>query len=238
MELLEFIGLHKNERLIYLDLLKHGASTAVEISKRTHIHRPNTYDALRKLIEKGFISQTKTLMKNLFKAMDAEKIKNYLDQKRQEIEVIIPEIKNLSNKTAEKEDIIIAKGPFATREALLDMLEIGEEIKVFGASKEALDTFGEGFLNDFHAKRMKKKVFMRHIYNVNVADRIKKLNKMKYTAARHLSKQYDSLVSTNICGDTVVLIIFSSPVSVMTIKRKEIADAYSRYFNILWSRAK
>src|SRR3989338_8428099 len=156
INVLEFIGLHKNERIIYLDLLKNGASTAVDISKRTKIHRPNTYDALRKLIDKGFISQTRTPLKNFFHAMDASKIKDYIEQKKQEVEEIIPHIAEFSKKVTQKEDISISKGTFAARGAALDLLEIGKEIKVFGASRQAVETFGHGFLKDFHAKRIKK----------------------------------------------------------------------------------
>ena len=75
LEVLEFIGLHKNERIIYLDLIKNGSSTALEVSKRTKIHRPNTYDALRKLLEKGFISQVKNISKK--KSSKKKNISNF-----------------------------------------------------------------------------------------------------------------------------------------------------------------
>lgn len=238
MDILEFIGMHKNERIIYLDLLKHGPSTAVDISKRTRIHRPNTYDALRKLIDKGFISQTRTPLKNFFQAMEVQKIKDYIDQKKQEIEEILPTIQEFSKRMTVKEDVRITKGGFAAREALLDLLELNSVINVYGASNEAVESFGVGFLKDFHNRRIKKKITMKHIYNGDASDRIRALNKMKYTEAKHLSKHYDTLVATVICQDTVLLLIFSNPVSVITIKRQEIADAYTKYFEILWSRSK
>ncbi len=238
IDVLEFIGLHKNERLIYLDLLKNGPSTAVDISKRTKIHRPNTYDAIRKLIEKGFISQIRTFQKNLFKGMDAEKIKDYIEQKRQDVEAIIPQIKEFSKKINFREEVQITKGTFAAREALLGLLEFNQEIKAYGASKEAIEVFGIGFLREFHKKRIKKKIMMSHIYNVDAIDRIKHLNKLKYTQARHLSKAYDTIVATIVCGDTAIIVIFSTPVSIITIRRKEIADTYSKYFDMMWKRAK
>jgi len=238
IDVLEFIGLHKNERLIYLDLLKAGPSTAVDIAKRTHIHRPNTYDALRKLMEKGFIAQTKTLQKNLFKAMDAEKIKDYIEQKKNDVISIIPTIKEFSKTVTFKEEIQINKGVFAAREAMLDLLEMNKEILVFGAVKQAVDVLGFGFLKEFHKKRMKKKINMRHVYNADAMDRIKYLNKMKYTQAKYLPKNYDAVVLTLICGDTVLIIIFSTPLSIITIMQQEIAETYRRYFEVSWKHAK
>ncbi|MBS3089774.1 helix-turn-helix domain-containing protein [Candidatus Pacearchaeota archaeon] len=238
LEVLEFIGLHKNERIIYLDLIKNGSSTALEVSKRTKIHRPNTYDALRKLLEKGFISQVKNISKTLFQAMDPNKIHTYIEQKKQEVNSILPDLKELTNVKQGKEGVSISEGVFAARNALLDLLELNSEIKIYGASKQALETFGFGFLADFHMKRIKKKIHMRHIYNHDAWERIKKLNRMKYTQARHLSKYFDSPVSTNICGDTVIFIIFSNPVAVITIKKIEVAESYGKYYEILWSRSK
>tara|TARA_Y100000296_G_scaffold84834_1_gene119224 strand:+ start:10164 stop:10352 length:189 start_codon:yes stop_codon:yes gene_type:complete len=52
---LESIGFSKNEISIYLDLIRIGKSFAGDISKRTEIHRSNTYDILEKLLEKGIV---------------------------------------------------------------------------------------------------------------------------------------------------------------------------------------
>ena len=235
---LEFIGFHKNEKIIYLDLLKHGLSTASEISKRTHLHRTNTYDSLRKLSNLGFTLQTKTNIKTTFRAMEIEKIRDYINQKKDELEEIIPIMKDISRTTSSKEDISISKGTFAAREALIDLLDERKEIKAYGASGAAVNVLGFGFLKDFHAQRIKKNILMRHIYNVEAMGRIKYLNKIKYTKARHLSKDYDSSATNLVCGDTLLIFIFSLPVSVITIRRQEIADAYAKYFEILWAKAK
>src|SRR3989344_4231190 len=160
---LGFVGLNKNERIIYIDLLRNGTSTALEISKRTHIHRPNTYDSLRKLIEEGFVSETNTDMKHSFHAIEPEKLKDYIRQKEQEIDAIIPMMKEFAQTKAVTEDVWITKGPFALREALLDLAKMGKTIMVLGAPEDASDLLGIGFLKEFHKERIKKKVSMLHI---------------------------------------------------------------------------
>ena len=241
MEVLRFVGFHRNETLIYLDLLKAGPSTAVDISRRTKIHRPNTYDALRKLVEKGFVSQVRTPTKNLFQAIEAIKIKDYIKQKEREFNEIIPYLNAFSKPREEEggEDFNISKGAFAVRQAALSLLDIGKEIKAWGAPRDSVDTFGFGFLKEFHSKRAAKKIPMKQIYNADALERIKYLNKFKYTEARYLPKDYDTPVSTVVCGETVMMLIFNSnPPAVISIRRKEIAEAYDNYFKILWTRAK
>ncbi|VVB77638.1 HTH-type sugar sensing transcriptional regulator TrmBL1 [uncultured archaeon] len=236
---LELIGLNKNEIRIYLDLLKYRPSSALEVSRRTGIHRSNTYDALRKLMNIGFVSEVIKQKKRLFSAMPPENIKDYLTQQEGELETMLPYLTNLCKTEKEEEDeFSIAKGVFAVRESLNDLLKLNQPIYCYGVSTEAINAFGIGFLNEFHKTRIKKGILMRHIYDETAKDRAKKLNKMKLTEARCLPKKYETVASTNICDNTVLITVFSNPVSSIKIKNKELANAYTRYFEILWKQAK
>lgn len=235
---LESIGLNKNEIKIYLDLIGRENSSALEISKRTKIHRSNTYDAIRKLIEKGFISEVIEERKRLFKAMNPEKIKDYLQQKQQEVDLIVPLLKSVTIEDKGEEEISVVKGTFAIREELKDVLKHKCDINVFGASREAVETFGLGFLKGFHGERMRKKIVMRHIYNEDAMDRVRALNKMKYTEAKFFNKKYNTIASTLICGDTVLMIVFGNPPTAIKIKNKIISEAYSNHFQLLWKQGK
>ncbi len=235
---LSSIGLNKNEIKVYLDLNKKNNSSALDISKRTKIHRSNTYDALRNLMSKGFVKQTKKDNKMIFSAIDPEKLKDYIKQKQKDLEDVIPKIKQLAQEKTKTEDISISRGVFSLRDALNELLEYKENILVYGAPKEASEIFGEGFIQDYHKRRAKKKIHMCHIYNQNAEERIKELNKIPYTEARHLAKKYDSIVSTVISGDIVFFFIFSEPISVIRIQNSSIAESYKKYFKILWKIAK
>jgi sugar-specific transcriptional regulator TrmB len=235
---LKSLGLTDNEVKIYLDLIKNDISSALEISDRTKIYRTNVYDALKGLTEKGFVIETIEEKKKLFRPIPPERIKDYLFQKEQEIDEILPELKELSNISDEKESVSITKGLFAMRNSFYDLLEINQPIDAYGISKKASEYAGFGFLDDFHKKRIKSKIMMRHIYNQEASDRRKFLNKLNYTEARHLARKYDAEAPTNICGDMVIFFVFSDPISVIKIKSKRIADTYKRYFEILWNHAK
>jgi sugar-specific transcriptional regulator TrmB len=223
-----------------VDVVRSGNSSALEIAKRTGIHRTNVYDALRQLEKKGFIVELVEENKRFFTARDPAEMTEYVAQIRREVEAIIPSLKSLAKEKPEEknsESLSISKGTLAIRHALLELLEIGQPIMVSGASKEAIEAFGLPFLAEFHKKRIKKKVVMNHLYHQDEAQRIASLNKMKYTSARYLPRKYDSLVSTAICGDIVLLFILTKPISMIKIKNSKIAETYAKYFDILYKSA-
>lgn len=236
-EVLSSIGLNKTEVKVYLDLTKSNISSALDISKRTKIYRANVYDTLRRLSERGFVKETIKDNKKAFQAIEPEKIKDYLKQKEQEIDFIIPKIKEFANNKKESESVTMMKGIFSMREALSGLLELGQPINILGISQKAIEKIGEGFMKEFHKQRIKKKVLIRQIYNENAEDSIKELNRMENTEARFLPKKFESLVSTSVCGDTVIMAIFNDNISVIEIKNKDIASAYNRYFDLLWNHA-
>jgi sugar-specific transcriptional regulator TrmB len=237
-EVLEGIGLRKNEIIIYLDLVRNKASSALEISKRTNIHRSNTYDTLRELIKRGFVQESVQDKKTLFQSINPEKIGDYIKQREIDFHAVLPFLKTINVDDNSPESIQIAHGTFALRAAALELLESKTDVLVYGASKDTVEAFGEGFLKELHKQRTRKKIFMRHIYSMNAIDRIKFLNKIKYTDAGFLPQKYDTTVCTTIYDDTVLFYIYTKPVTVLKIKNKAVAEAYRNYFELLWKSAK
>lgn len=237
--ILSSVGFNNNEIIIYLDLLKQKKSSILEISKRTKIHRSTVYEGVQRLIEKGFIKEIIEEKKKWFKVQNPEKIEDYFKQKEQELKEILPSLMQIHAQEEEnKEEIIISKGIFGVREALMDLLENTKIINVFGSSQEAVDVLGLGFLKEFHDKRIKKDILMRHIFSQEAGARAVELSKIKLTETKCFPKKYYSIVSTNICEDRVLLIVFGTIVSGILIKNKNIADSYNKYFEILWSKAR
>lgn len=233
-EFLNSLGLGKNESKIYLALTKKQDASVLEISKITNIHRSNIYDALTNLINHGLVYEVNVEGRKLFHARPLKSLLDYVKQKEIELKDIIENFQ-LSEPTEKK--LGISKGKFALKQALMSLLESGEEIVAYGIPRAASETIGP-IINEFHKERIKKKIPMKHIYNQDAGERIKKLNKMKYTEAKHLSEEYDSHVSTNIVKDKVILFIWDKEISVIEIIDKNLADSYRKYFGILWKRAR
>ena len=76
------------------------------------------------------------------------------------------------------------------------------------------------------------------IYNSDAKERVKWLNKKEGTESRCLPQESDSPVSTTICGDEVVMTLYTKSPLTIQIKNAEIAKAYKQYFDVLWGLAK
>lgn len=232
------IGLNKNEVKIYFDLLKNKNSSALDISKRTLIHRSNVYDLLRNLMSKGFVKENVEEKRSCFSAISPDSIKEYLKQQEKELDILLPEIIKFTNEQIKDEEVSIQRGVSSAREEMMKMLDIGEEIFMTGVSQEAIANVGQGFLEDFHKERIKKGIFMKTVLDSSLLERSAFLNKFKLTESKYISEDFYSAISTIICGDIVYIASFKPTVMFIKIKSRQIADTYRQYFEVIWQHAK
>ena len=237
IRIMESIGLQKNEVFIYLDIISEGKSSENYLAKRTKIHRPNVYDLIERLIKKGVVTQSLEDNKKVFYPLKPKYLSKYIKQKEFDLEKIIPKIEEMRNKTSRDRKIVFSEGIQSIRISLDSLLNLKKPIFIFGIPKEASDILG-GFINDFHKRRIKKKITMKHIYNKNAEKRIKYLNSLDFTRAAYLPTMFDSRMSTMICGDRVFLIFWEKPMNSIMIINKSMADSYRTYFEILWEETK
>ena len=237
-EILRSLGLNKNESNIFLDLIVHRPSSPLEISKRTHIHRSNVYDSLRTLSERGFIKEIVEDGKKIFKAVHPRKIKEYLIQKGQELDILIPDLISASSDGSGESNIFLSQGVFAFRNAMMDLLKLGQPINTYGLPEGFENVLGKGFLDEFNRKRVKHKILHKYIHCLEKSGIAAASNKHNYLEVRNLSKKYNSLVNTNICGDRVVIVLFGEIISIIEIINQDVANSFQKYFQILWSHAR
>lgn len=236
-DVLKGLGLTKTEIAIYTDLLRQDSSTAQEISKRVKIYRANTYESLRRLKSRGFISESKVDGKTLFSARGPEFILDYAKQKLLEIESIIPHMKRFSKNSENKETVSVSHGLVHLRSVLLEILNLKQPIFVYDVPIDVVEKMGEGFLAKFHRERIKRKIPLKAIY-VKQIHRMNKLNKMPYTETRYFTGEKDMNIYTLICWDCICIIVFGEPLTVIEIKNKDIADSYKSKFDVFWAVAK
>lgn len=231
------LGFSKNESKVYCALLKIGLSTASEISSATSIHRTNIYDCLERLLDKGLVSYIHKEGKKQYQAANPDKIRDLLREKEQKFSEVLPQMIRLKKSAVNQELVEIYRGMKAVKMNLQSFLKEKGPILVYGIPKIALGLM-EDFILIYHKKRILKKVVMKHIYDEDATKRIEQLNKMPYTYAKYLPRMKDSPVSTNICGNEILFILWSENPYIIKIKNKEIASSYKNYFDLLWRISK
>lgn len=236
-QILMEIGMTKNEAQVYLSLLELGSAKVVEIANKCKLHRPNVYDALQKLIEKGIVSIISKDSTKYYQASDPSMLDKVLKEKELKLQGIMPELYTLFNMKKTRSFANVYEGIGAVTKILEGLLRHNEVILVYGIPKVAPEMV-KFFIMNFHKRRIEQKIIMKHIYNFNAIERINMLNNMPYTEAKYTPSKVESLVATFICGNEVSLIIWTEIPKIIQIIDKDAADSYRQHFNLLWNIAK
>jgi sugar-specific transcriptional regulator TrmB len=238
--ILEDLGFSKNEVKVYISLLETGSATAGKIAEKSKVHRTNVYEALNRLIEKGVVSY---IIKDGIKYFDANEpssLIQVLKEKEEKLNQIIPEL-SVKKKLSEKRDVAHLmegiQGVKAVTEDILRCVEDGGFVLTFGCPRDISKRM-KGFIDSYHRRRISKKITQIHIYNENAKERIAYLNKLPYTKADYLPKKYNSPATTTIYDNKVSFWIWDEIPLVILIESKKMAEAYRRYFWLLWSLTK
>jgi|SRR3989338_6874529 len=228
---LEEIGLTKNQSAVYISLLKLGSATAQQIMKESGLHRSRVYDSLEKLQQAGLASSVVKDYKQYFQAVKPEKLLEYIDEKKEAIKQIIPELKQLEGMKKEEINASVYKGKEGLKTIHSEMLKEGKDIYVLGA-KGLIYSELKYFMPNFERDRLKKK--MRWICLWDKKEVKDKMMKEPLFEGRSLPKGFESNGVANIFGNKVAIVLWKEryPTGFM-IENKDIADAFRKWFRLL-----
>jgi sugar-specific transcriptional regulator TrmB len=233
---LQKLGLSETESKIYLTLLKIGESTAVQIAKKTTIHRRTIYDNLNLLIKKGLVNY---IEKNKIKYYNASNPKAFdfiLEEKQDILSKIMPSLVSSYEETKKALEISVYEDVSGMKSLIEEINESKSEICWIGAGGFIFDLFGYS-KNLLMKKLQSLKIRMIHPDNKKFRNWKKEL---KNASIRTLSK--NSITSTLAFGVIEDKVIFGTiedkNCTIIRIKSKEFAKGFKNYFEIMWMVAK
>lgn len=229
-EILMHAGLSKGEIEIYLALLRIGSSLVSKIAQETGLHRTNVYDTLEKLKEKGLVSYVIKENRKYFSAVNPERLTEYLKEKEEEINSIIPELKNLLKFQKGESIVEVYKGKEGLKAVLKDIIKENKDYLVLeegGHIQEILPYFYPQFNKTLNKNNVKVKVL------TNEKNRIEKRNLM---TIKELPDFISLPSATAIYGNKVAIFVWDEPYHAILIKSRQIADSYRNFFKQLWKR--
>jgi len=231
-EHLRELGFSQNESRVYLALLELGCCNVGKIANKSRVHRTNVYDALEGLSRKGLVSSVLKENIKFYEAINPDNLVNLLREKENKLNQILPHLK--LKHTQKRELVKSFEGIQAIKNIFNNFISYKSTIYTYGTPREAVKQLGIPFLSHFHKKRIAKKVWMMHIYNEDAKDRVDYLNKLPYTGAKYLPKEFNTSATTRVCGDEVVITHYTNPPLTIQINNKELAEIYRKYFWLLW----
>ncbi len=236
ISILESAGLTKTEAGIYISLLDSGSALAGTIAQKSGIHRRSVYDALERLIEKGLVSFITRNNRKWFEAASPNRLLQMLDEKRNSINDIIPEMQAKLKFAKERQETVFFKGKQALKTVFDDQIDTGKNILVIGASTSAYEIV-KYYFPHYDKRRVEKKIRTKILFDEK-ARKEKYVSKIPLSEARFLPSKYGSPVAINIYGNSVAIVVWTDEPAAILIKNREVADGYRKYFDLMWSIAK
>lgn len=228
LSVLEKFGLSINEAKVYLACLELGLSKVNDISKKAGIIRETTYGIIDSLIQKGLIGYViKSGIKH-FEAASPTKLKHILKEKQENINKIMPELKEIEKSKAKKPRVNFYEGKQGIKTIMEDLLTSKTEILTLASNKN-LKSILKFYFPNFIKKRVKVGIKTKLLTDEKVLT--KKLIEYKY-----LPKEFKFETANYIYDNKVAMISLNKkePIGII-IKDKGIFETQKNYFNLLWS---
>lgn len=248
IEIFKKLGLTGNETIIYLALLELGSVSAGKIIKNTNLSRGQVYDCLNSLIKKGVISFNVQANKKYFEAVSPKSFQNLIDNKKNKLENIekdlnklIPILENKRKLGKEEQEVTLFKGKKGIKSLFEDCLQYKENISIIGAYNEDAKTlkyFMRYYLPNWHKRRIKMKIKAKFIFPSGSKLRAIQLAKLPLTEVKLLPIKFGSISATQIRGEKIDTVLWSSNPIGIIIRSKEVANQQQKYFDFLWRISK
>ena len=238
----EAIGIPKMQTAVYLDLLKNKKSTAVQIAKRTGMHRTNVYDTLAKLKERNLVFLSYKEGKQAYAALTTDLILNQEKEKLEHLESAMNYI-NTTYVSGQTPKVYTLEGLSAVRSIMLELLEKKSTIWIYGLAENEnmINTLNAKVMHAFQIERTKKMVNLKMLFYKAPAGEKSLLGKLKFTEARLLPKTQQSKssqITQIVCGDSVYITLWIDPIHTIVIENDLIAKEYLDFYSLLWDYSK
>ena len=236
------LGFNQNEARVYAALVKLGQADAKQLITVTKFHK-NINDNLEKLMNKGLVSFFIENGRKVFKIASSMALFELLKEDEQEIQrkkkiaqEIAKEINLTQKLTMHKQQASVYKGISGVRLFYEESLHKGDYV-VFGAPKDSVKIMGDYFWENYSLKRKELGIKVKMIFNPSLEKFGKKLQN-SITHIKYFEYNFEPLTETHIQQDEVAFVVWSEEPVVFIIKDQFVSEAYKKYFEEMWLKAK
>lgn len=235
-EALREIGFGDKETKVYLALLRLGQSAVTVISEKANQNRVTTYDILKALIEKGYVSYVIKEGIRYFEAVNPKRFLSELKEKQEMISSVMEELEGMKASLKKKPKIEMYEDISGIKSVFQDILNEDKETWFVGAPR-MLDRL-EFYFPHFIKQKRKQKIFSRVITKDCKAMRKYRKNTLKSAMSmRFVDEEIE--VTKIIYGDKVAFLTFEEQNSIgILIENKDVSDLERTSFNLLWKNSK
>jgi sugar-specific transcriptional regulator TrmB len=235
-DILEQIGLTKDESTIYRTLLSVNPISISEIVRKTGIHRPTVYKTLPSLLEKQLVSVMPKGKNKLYVAESPERVEKIFEELEDEFN---SEINTLfqNYKVRDKKPLVkYAEGDSAIKNVFSDVVHSLDKNESYYRYSSALNLARKKYVpKDYRAVRDKKDL---NRYIITDSESLKISSKKLGKSMKSIPKDSDLFeldITQIIYGNKVSLIDYNSK-TIVTIENEMIARFQEKIFKLLFGR--
>ena len=241
------LGLSESEIGVYLSMVA-GSKTAREIMKVSQLKRPTVYYAISCLEKRGLVSKSNKDGDNTFTLEPVERLNIIAEEKLNEtqnlknnIEKILPNLKNKISPENKKPAVTFFEGKEAVKRMIMSSLYCKNKMMYSIAPKDNFFfNVGTDFVELFIKERKRKEIKTKNLWDIEVDKKIIKQYYGDLSEIRTLPKSMESNFTTTIfLYDDKTLYISSLKNSYcILITSKEHHDMMLSIFSGLWQVSK
>ena len=233
------IGLHETEVRFYLAALELGRAPMRDIARKAGISRTNAYDVFSRLLKQRLVNEIPQSSDRsmLIVAESPARVLEIVDERRKELEAVMPELMSLHNRTPEKPKVRYFQGADGIK-AVLDQTITCRSKTLLGilSMSDLYEVPGRAWMDDHVRRRIEAGVTLRVLRSAT-----RDLHKLwpdspaDLRVLRYAPENFSFSMTTYIYDDTVALISSRREHFAMTIESAELAAMQTGLFETLWS---
>lgn len=239
-QLLEAVGLTKNQSRIYLILIENGELTPPEIAKLSGESRANAYMVLRRLEQLELIEKMTNSKKVSYQALNPVALEKLIETKRLEtsrienqVKLAMPQMLSYYYSFTEKPGIRLLQGTEGLKEIYNDTLRTKKDI-YFMRTPAEVQVMGEDFFARYKKRRAELGITT---YAITVGPyslrRTLQDDALKMVRTWINASDYTAPVEINVYGDKVAYLVYGEEIMGVVIQSKFIAESMRQIFAII-----
>lgn len=250
-ELFAALDLSEEETKTYTLLLEMGPTTATKLSEKLGKPRPSLYGFLKRLQDKGMVTQSLKLGVRIFSAEPPAKIDILFKQRIAELsdkqikfQELLPDLEKKIPSKLLTPKFQIYEGPAGLQRVLQDMLLYSDiETQAFWPIKAMIDILSPEFFHYYNKERIRKNISTRAIWPTTQAVDIKKYPYLGVGAdfkreIRIAPKEVEFSMGYWIYKNKVAFISSKRESFGFVIESRELVEMLLTQFEVVWKLSK
>jgi HTH-type transcriptional regulator, sugar sensing transcriptional regulator len=232
---LQNAGLSENEAKVYLAALELGETSVYRLAKKSGVKRTTTYLAVESLKEKGLMSGYNRDNVAICFAENPKKLTERLEEKKNAIEKIMPELLAFTNLIDKKPKIRYFEGKESYKEVFSDVLKYPDS-EMLGTFNEKFWNWENYFTEYFMPKRKEKKIWARILFrdNPELNTIAQEIQEYFSQTKRVPSEKFKVEIEMVVYGHNKVGMVSYDEEMAIIIESQKIHDTQKSFFEVIW----